>query len=189
MNQCRRICLVIALCFILSACVQTIKKPEWKFEEATIHVHIRADRLLNLFNNESHTLYVCFYQLSDRNTFDQLTQNANGIRKLLECRMFDSSVTAVTDKVIRAGDNITLTLDRAEGTQYFAVVTGYSGELSASRMVRCQEIQVRKKRVSLFKNEYQCIPCALHMELVLGPDQIESAKLLVTDKGCADECR
>jgi predicted component of type VI protein secretion system len=189
MDRCGRITLILLICLFLSACVPTIKEPGWKFEKETIHVHIKADQQLNLFNNKSHTLYLCFYQLSERNAFDQLAQSAGGIRKLLECKMFDSSVAAVSNKVVRAGENLIVTLDRAERAQYLAIVTGYSGELSATRVVRWQKIQLRKQLVSVFRSLYQCIPCPLNIELVLGPDQIKDCKLLVTDERCADECK
>ncbi len=180
--------LVIGLCFLFSACSPKIKKPDWKFEKETVQVHIKADHKLNLYNSKAHTLYVCFYQLSELNGFDQLAQDMNGIQKLLECKLFDSSVAAVTSKIIHAGENITLTLDRAERAQYIAVVTGYSGKLSDTRMVRRHKIQVYRKMESFFKYEYRCIPCPLNIELVLGPNQIEYSKAVGNDKKCSDEC-
>lgn len=176
-------------CMLFSACTATIKPPAWKFEKEAIRVHIKADHNLNLYNQKAHTLYVCFYQLKELNTFDQMAQDEDGIRKLLECRLFDASVAAVSSKVILSGENITLTLDRAERAQYFAIVTGYYARLSDERMVRRHKIQILKKRKSYFKQKYQCIPCGLDIELLLGPHQIESSQLIINDEKCQNECK
>ena len=180
--------LVVAMCMLVSACSAMVAKPEWKFEKEAIRVHIKADQRLNLYHQKAHTLYVCFYQLSALNAFDQLTQDESGIRKLLEGQLFDTSVAAVTSKVILSGENIILTLDRAERAQYFAIVTGYYARLSDERMVRRQKIQVIKKRESFFKRKYRCLPCPLDIELMLGPSQIESSRVIVKNEKCRNEC-
>jgi len=187
----RNICfLFIAMvaCVFIIACTPKINKPEWKFEKEAIRVHIKADHRLNLYNEKAHTLYMCFYQLDALNAFDQMTQDENGIRKLLEAKLFDFSVAAVSSKTILSGENITLSLDRAERAEYFAVVTGYYARLSNERMVRRHKFQVFKQRESLFKQIYQCSPCGLDIELILGPSQIVSSKIITNDKKCRNEC-
>lgn len=181
--------LVLAALVLLSACTPKVTKPEWKFAKESIRVHIRADQQLNLYNQKSHTLYVCFYQLSELNKFDQMTQDHNGIRKLLEGNLFDTSVAAVTSKTILAGENITVILDRAERAKYFAVVTGYYAQLSNERMVRRHKIQVETIRESFFKQTYSCQPCPLDIILVLGPSQIEYSKLMINNEMCQNECK
>jgi type VI secretion system VasD/TssJ family lipoprotein len=176
------------LCLLTAACTQKISKPEWKFEKEAIRIHIKADHDLNLFNRKTHTLYMCFYQLSSLNAFDQLAQDDSGIRRLLEAKMFDSSVAAVSTKTISSGEHITLSLDRAERAKYLAVVAGYYAHLSDKRMVRRHKIQVFKKRKSFFKRTYQCMPCTLDIVLLLGPNQIESSKTVILDKKCHNEC-
>jgi type VI secretion system VasD/TssJ family lipoprotein len=178
----------LILCLLAVACTQKITKPEWKFEKEAIRIHIKADHDLNLYNRKTHTLYLCFYQLSELNAFDQLAQDDSGIRRLLEAKMFDSSVAAVSTKTISSGEHITLSLDRAERAKYIAIVAGYYARLSDKRMVRRHKIQVFKQRKSFFKRTYQCIPCTLDIVLLLGPNQIESSKIITLDKKCHDEC-
>lgn len=181
--------LALTTAILLSACTPKVTKPEWKFAKESIRVHVRADHQLNLYNQKSHTLYVCFYQLSELNKFDQLTQDHNGIRKLLEGGLFDTSVAAVNSKTIHSGENITVILDRAERAKYFAVVTGYYAQLSDERMVRRQKIQVATLRESFFKQTYSCQPCPLDILLVLGPSQIEYSKLMTNNEKCQNECK
>ncbi len=178
----------IAAFLLLTACTAKIKQPDWKFEKEAIRVHMKADYRLNMHNGNPHTLYICFYQLSELNAFDQLAQDENGITKLLEGRMFDPSVASVSNKTILPGENIILTLDRLERARYFAIVTGYYARLSDVRMVRRHKLQVFKKREGFFKGTYQCIPCGLDVELILGPNQIESSKLIINNDKCKNEC-
>lgn len=178
---------LILLLFV--GCATKINKPEWRFEKEAIRVHIRADHRLNLYNRKAHTLYVCFYQLSELNAFDQLTQDEAGIRKLLECKLFDPSVAAVNSKIIHAGENLTFILDRAERAVYFAIVTGYFAKLDNDRMVRRYKIKTLKKKERFWKREFRCVPCNLEVELALGPNQVEHSKRVAEEKGCRDECQ
>ena len=107
-------------------------------------MHIKADNKLNLYNNKAHTLYICIYQLEELNSFDNLTEDTHGIRQLLDCRLFDESVAAANSKVIHAGEDIVLTLDRAERAKYATMVAGYSAILNDERAVRRHQFQVRK---------------------------------------------
>ena len=189
MNRCSIVLLAGLAVMLIGGCTSKVKQPEWKHEKEAIRVHIQADHNLNLYNRKAHTLYVCFYQLSELNAFDQLTQDEPGIQKLLECKLFDSSVAAVNSKIIHAGENLTFFLDRAERAQYFAIVTGYFDKLNDARMVRRHRIQVYKKKESYWKQKYRCVPCILEIDLSLGPKQIEYSKIMVKDKACSDECK
>lgn len=189
MNKCGLVVVICIVTLLSVGCAAKIIKPEWRFKKEAIKVHIRADHKLNLYNRKAHTLYVCFYQLSALNDFDQLTQDEAGIRKLLECKLFAPSVSAVNSKIIHAGENLTFILDRAEKAQYFAIVTGYFAKLDNARMVRRHKIHVFKKRERMWKNEYRCVPCDMDIELALGPNQIEYSKIVEKDEACADECR
>jgi type VI secretion system VasD/TssJ family lipoprotein len=178
----------LVVCLFAVACTQKVSKPDWKFQKESIRIHIKADHNLNLYNKKTHTLYMCFYQLSELNAFDQLAQDDSGIRRLLEAKMFDPSVAAVSNKTILSGEHITLSLDRAERARFLAVVAGYYAHLSDKRMVRRHTIQVCKIRKSFFKRTYQCIPCPLDIEMLLGPNQIESSKIILNNEKCSDEC-
>ena len=171
-------------------CSQKINKPDWAFEETAVRMHIKADNKLNLFNNKAHTLYVCLYQLEELNAFDQLTEDSSGIRQLLDCRLFDESVAATGSKVIHAGEDIVLTLDRAERAQYIAFVAGYSSVLDDERAVRRHKFQVNKSLKRFFKQEYECEPCEMDVEISFGANQIEYSKIIPHEKvKCYDECK
>jgi type VI secretion system VasD/TssJ family lipoprotein len=180
---------VFAILVTVASCSQTLAKPEWVYEQSAVRMHIKADNKLNLYNDKAHTLYVCFYQLRELNKFDQLTQDPAGIRQLLECRLLDESVASANSKVIHAGENITLTLDRAEKAQHIALVAGYSSDLTNDRVVKRHKFQIHKTKEGFFKKKYKCEPCELDVEVSLGPNQIEYSKSITSEEmTCNDEC-
>ncbi len=178
------------LAFILtfSACAQTVKKADWRFEKEAILFQIKADHKLNLYNGREHTLYVCFYQLNDIKSLERKGKDRKGIYRLLECKLFDESVISADSDVIHAGEHISLTFDRAEGAKYVAVVAGYSGTLSDERVLRIFKIPTYKKCESYFKSEYRCVPCFTEIQLFFGPNQIEHSDILDSELNCSDEC-
>lgn len=181
--------LLLAL-MIISACAHTLEKPEWRFEKKAIRLHLKAANDLNLYNNKAHTLYLCIYQLEALGAFEQLSADPQGIRKLLECRMFDDQVAAVDNKVLHAGEDITLTLDRADRARFLALVAGYSSGLTRERVLRHHKYQVYKFRKRFFKPDYQCAPCELAVEVSLGAHQIEYSRIIPNgERECMDECR
>ena len=161
-----------------TSCSSTLKKPDWVFEKSALRLHVKADNRLNLYNNKAHTLYVCFYQLEELKAFDQLSEDTAGIRQLLDCRLFDESVAAIDSKVIHAGEDIVLTLDRAERAQYITFVAGYSSVLDNERAVRRHKVKVNKSLKSFLKQEYACEPCEMDVEISLGANQVEYSKLI-----------
>lgn len=158
--------------FWLTACAaKQLPPPQWGYEKEAIRMHIKADSKLNLDEGEAHTLLLCAYQLSDPNTFNQLSNDQDGLYKLLECGLFGNGAAASKRLILQPGQDINLTLDRAEGARYVAVVAGYY-LLEKDRMVRMVEIPeiVEKKGVIRVKKTRK--PAHLGVDLVLGPQQI-----------------
>lgn len=180
----------VLLTFLLvSGCSHTLKKPEWTFERDAVRMHLKADNKLNLYNNKAHTLYVCFYQLEELTGFEELAKDVTGIRQLLDCRLFDDSVASADSKVIHAGEDIVLTLDRADRAQFVAFVAGYSTMLTDERVVRSHKFQVSKSTRGIFKKIDTCRPCELTVEVSFGAKQVEYSKIITDNEMmCSDEC-
>jgi type VI secretion system VasD/TssJ family lipoprotein len=184
-----RFCGILLIPLLVCSCSHSLRKPDWTFEKSAVRIHVRADNNLNIFNNRAHTLFVCFYQLRDVNAFDRLSADVAGIRQLLECRLLDDSMAMAYSKVIHPGENISLNLDRAERARHIGIVAGYSADLSGERVTRRHKFQVEKKKESLIKKVYNCVPCEMDLEVALGPGQIEYTQILTKPKvTCLDEC-
>ena len=81
--------------FLLGSCAPKTAppipvEPKPTYTEKFISVHLKADSQLNLYSGSSHALHLCVYQLSDPNTFNQLSENEMGIGKLLACDRVDA---------------------------------------------------------------------------------------------------
>ncbi|MBR9981935.1 MAG: type VI secretion lipoprotein TssJ [Desulfatitalea sp.] len=183
-----RFLIVFVILLSGSGCAPVIIKPHWGFEKEAVRIHVRADHRLNMYNGRAHTLYICIYQLKTPNGLDQLAQDQDGIRQLLECRLFDDSVAVASSKVIHAGEHLTMIMDRAEKARHLAIVAGYSAGLIGDRVVRRHAFQSGKHKEGYFKKEYRCLPCELNVELMLGPYQIENSHIMPNQPECSDEC-
>lgn len=137
-------------------------------------MNIQADRDLNYYNNLSHTLRLCVYQLKDPNSFNQLTQSENGLYTLLECSMFDGSVANYQSFIISPEEYKELTLDRAEGARYIGLAAGYANvqKDNATRLLNIPVVVV--KEGSIFRKQRVAKPDILNSVLRLGPQQIET---------------
>jgi len=165
---------VVLFLFVSSVCgcgFAPVSPPEWKLEKEGIVLHFEADNQLNQRHGKAYTLYVVLYQLNDPNSFNQLCLDEDGLAKLLECKVYDESVTSVKSIYIYPGSDVTHRMERAEGTRYLGIVAGY-GMLTQERMVRLLEIPVYIERESAFSFNKKLVPGLLQSDFVLGPDQI-----------------
>jgi len=168
-----RLLSILCMCALLmTACAsQPLPQPEWTYEKDAIQVHLKADPKLNFDDGVPHTLVLCIYQLRDPNAFNQLSEDTDGIYKLLECSLFDGSVATAKRLIVHPGQDMNVTLDRADGAKYLAVAAGYY-TLQKNRMIRLYEIPVVVETMGLIKRTKLSKPGRLVIELQLGPSQI-----------------
>ncbi len=173
MKKCFETLFLLLLIFVVSSCAsQPPVPPEWRYEKEAINVRLRADALLNLYDGAPHTLHICVYQLKDPNAFNQLSEDEEGLYKLLECGGFDSSVISHKRLSIQPGQDATFVVGRAEGARYVALVAGYY-VLRKDSMVRLFDVPVIVKRRSFFSRTKVSRAAPLSIDLGLGPQQIK----------------
>lgn len=162
-----RVWWLLACVVLLSSCSSTPSRPpEYTYQKEAITITLRADPQLNLYQGSPHTLVLCTYQLKDPNAFNQLTDERDGLPRLLECGRFDGSVAYTKRLVVQPGQVAVEALDRAEGAKYISVVAGYYSLQKAS-VVRLYQIPVTAKSST---------PGSLAIELHLGPQTILDTK-------------
>lgn len=166
------LCLLLHLIFVLSCATQsTLPPPERAYKSDAIRLHLKADPKLNFHDGMPHTLHVCVYQLRDPNAFNQLANDNDGLYELLECNLFDAVVSSKS-LTVRPGQDLKVTLDRAEGAKYVAVVAGYY-LIRKKRIVRLFKIPVLQKRKGvLWLTKYSELG-DLEITLPMGPKQIQ----------------
>ena len=169
----RTIAMLCIISILAVACAsQPLPPPKWSYEKDAIEIHLQADPKLNFDDGVAHTLLVCLYQLKDPNAFNQLSDDTDGIYKLLECGLFDAGVATSKRLIVHPGKDVTVTLDRAEGAKYVAAVAGYY-VLQKDRMIRMFDIPVVIEKKGFIKTTKISKPGILKIELELGPSQIK----------------
>lgn len=169
----RRLAVLGIITLLVGACSsQPLPPPKWSYEKDAIEVHLKADPKLNFDDGVAHTLLVCLYQLKDPNAFNQLSDDTDGVYKLLECGLFDAGVATSKRLIVHPGKDVTVTLDRAEGAKYVAAVAGYY-VLQKERMIRLFDIPVVVEKKGFIKSTKISKPGLLKIELELGPSQIK----------------
>jgi hypothetical protein len=151
--------------------------PSCPYKQEAIQLTLVSDPMLHLYDDAPHTLFICFYQLKDPNIFKLKSKYEDGLYELLECSLFDPSVTHIERFTAQPGQQQSLVLDRAEGSNYFALVTGYYREedygVDEERFARFLEIPVESKRKGLTPWKKYDVCLDLNLEITLGPQQIE----------------
>lgn len=171
----RVLCLGMVMCCLWACATGSVRPPKWKYKEKAIKLRIWADEKLNFEDGSPHTLLLCVYQLRDPTAFTRLSKDTDGLYKLLECKLFDSSVTTVERLIINPGEARGVTFDRAEGTRYVALVAGYY-TLEKDRIIRMADIPVVTRTTGFIRRQYSQHPDTLYMELLLGEKQIKTFK-------------
>ena len=163
----------LAVVFLVWSCAaKQLAPPESVYEKDAIKIHVKADRQLNLSEGRPHTLVVCVYQLKDPNGLNQLAGDEDGLYKLLECGLFDSTVAGAKRLIVQPGQDITFKLDRAQGARYVAVAAGYY-RIEKERIVRVFEIPVVIEKKGFIKRSKLKKLGTLEIDLMLGPQQIK----------------
>lgn len=159
---------LLCLSLLLSSCA--LSPPEWKMDHDAVVLNMEADNKLNYSNGKAHALRFVIYQLDSPNSFNQLVEDEEGLKQLLQSTVYDSNVHAVEDIVVYPGSDVSYRIDRAEGARYIGIVAGYQG-LIKDRVAKVYEVPVYVKHKLLFKRKL--IPGELVLNLTLGPQQIE----------------
>lgn len=157
--------------FLAGCAAKQLPPTQWKYEKEAIRLHIRADNKLNLDDGEPHTLLLCVYQLSDPNTFNQLSNDEDGLYTLLDCTLFGQGAAVSKRLIIQPGQDLNMTLDRAEGARYVAIVAGYY-IMEKARMVKVVGIPEIVESKGFLRKKKTRKPGLLSLELFLGPQQI-----------------
>ena len=117
-------CLFFAMLLTLNGCA-TKSKDDYRYIKDALVINLNATDDLNTFNNQSHTVVLALYELSNPNIFNQMLEAPEGVVQLLEGKQFDESVLSRRKLVIQPGENKEFRIDRVEGARYLGVVAGF----------------------------------------------------------------
>ncbi|HFQ80138.1 MAG TPA: type VI secretion system lipoprotein TssJ [Desulfobacterales bacterium] len=167
-NKFKLLCGILSFLLLAACAASPPPPPQYTYGRDAIKIHIKADPELNQYNGSPHTLLLCVQQLSNPNTFSQLSGDMAGIYKLLGCSRYDSTVTNSRRIIVQPGQVAEYSLDRAENTKYVSVATGYYN-VQKENVVRLIKIPVVVKTKGVFSRTRTSEPAILNLELDLGP--------------------
>ena len=99
--------------------------PTWNYEPEGILINYKADKLLNEFNGEPHTVVLLVFQLTSIDAFNSQVKNEENLKKILQIENFDPSVVSIDKIIVQPGENNSLVLNRAENAKWVGIVAGY----------------------------------------------------------------
>uniref|UniRef100_UPI00405645FA type VI secretion system lipoprotein TssJ n=1 Tax=Candidatus Electrothrix sp. TaxID=2170559 RepID=UPI00405645FA len=166
--------ILFSLCILLSSCADD-PKPEWKYGEDAITLTYHSALDLNMVNERPNSLMLLIYQLDNVNEFSRFAGYKEGLKKLLEAKVFDPSVIAMKKFYVEPGGSRTITLDRAENARFVGIVAGYY-HLLPSRCSKVLDIEFATERHGLFKIWKNTKINLLGINMFLGKDGLWISK-------------
>ncbi|HRR40831.1 MAG TPA: type VI secretion system lipoprotein TssJ [Syntrophales bacterium] len=157
----------------------SLGKSVWSFAHGGIKIQYTADSMLNVFENEPHTLILSVYQTSNINTFNNLTQDVDGLKKLLQGQSFDPSVVGVKNFIVQPAEEKIIVLNRAEGARWVGIVAGYYA-LDPGKVSRSFNIPLITEKKGIYgfrKTESRA--GQMTIKLFLGPSALHEREVVV----------
>ena len=133
---------VICAAVLTASCAGKGKEVPPYVKDA-IGIKITAAPDLNFFNNQSHTLVLAVYELSDPNVYKQMLESSDGVVQLLEGKQFDATVLSRRRATVQPGENASFVMDQVEGARYVAVVAGFYSMQGQSNFSRLYPIDLK----------------------------------------------
>ncbi|WP_428560279.1 MAG: type VI secretion system lipoprotein TssJ [Solidesulfovibrio sp. DCME] len=170
----RLYCLLLAAMAVSLTCCggsppnPKLSEPQWVYEPGAVKLRYRADKKLNEYDGEGHTVALCVYQLTQPNAFNTLAKSSEGLLKLLECKTFDATVVSYENIFVEPGQDKVTHMDRAENATYLGVVAGYN-ELNPQQSTRLFKYPVEEKTEGFFTTTTIRQPGKIFINLFLGP--------------------
>lgn len=161
-----RILIIVLSAGVIAGCYPHSSSKVARFEHDSMHVVIKADPQLNLFEKNSHALILCLYQLQDPTGFRELSRERDGLAKLLECTPFDNTVTGARQWVLQPGQELQQHGTRDAAARYLGVATGYYG-LGSKKVTE----------LSLFPAGGSGGAPACQVRIDLGPQEIRNVRV------------
>ncbi|HCJ6373893.1 TPA: type VI secretion lipoprotein TssJ [Citrobacter freundii] len=150
---------------------QALLDMKWGYDEQGIQLNLIANKELNQYQGQSHTLMLLLVQFDKLKDFTAYVQDDNHLSQLLMLKEAPKGVISLNRFFIKPGEQRKITIPRLEGTQRIALVAGYA-HLDPARSVRLYQIGVDLSSEGFFSKSWQALPEPLVIDLILGGDGV-----------------
>ncbi len=153
---------------------------DWAYEKEGIWLQLASDAQLNIYDNDSHTLVLGIYQLSETQSFYKLLTDKPQISTDLLTGQASKQVLQFDRYVLSPGKATVLKLDRAQGAKFVGMIAGYY-DFNAINAARLFRVPVNMQSGGLMATTYKAEPAVLALRLVFGNSGINNAEVLTYD--------
>lgn len=163
----------------LAGCGSTTPSPEqqaltdlkWSYAQDAIELDLTADRDLNQYDGQAHTLLLVVTQFDQPNAFAAYTGSSQQLSNLLMMDSAPPGLIGLSRLFIEPGQSRQISLPRLEGAKIVGVSAGYA-HLDPQRSVRLYRIGVDVTSTGWFSKTWTASPKPLAIDLLLGPDTL-----------------
>ncbi len=152
----------------------------WEFAKDGVMLELSAERELNRYGGESHTLLLGIYQMEDAAAFYKMIADPAALARSLSANKGNEGFVQFTRYVVDPGQHSILILDRAQKAKFIGLVAGYY-QMSGPTAARLFEIPLTVASDGLLSKTWKAAPAQLAARVKFGPDGILNAERLNYD--------
>ncbi len=135
---------------------------------------------LNVYEDRSHNLMLCLYQLSDLATIDakinEITDsNHRALNELLNCEPFDTTVISSIRFFVKPKLHNVFKFDREKDVKHIVLIAGYNSSVSTENILSVKIPLFYNKDGIIFKDDQYTV-APLKMRIFLGQNQMKNLK-------------
>ncbi len=135
---------------------------------------------LNVYEDRSHNLMLCLYQLSDLAAIDakinEITDsNHRALNELLNCEPFDTTVTSSIRFFVKPKLHNVFKFDREKDVKHVVLIAGYNSSVSTENILSVKIPLFYNRDGIIFKDDQYTV-APLKMRIFLGQNQMKNLK-------------
>lgn len=163
----------------LTACGSPMPSPQqqaladlkWSYAEDAIVLRVTADKDLNQYDGQAHTLLLVVTQFDQPNAFAAYTGSAQQLSNLLMMDSAPPGLIGLSRLFVEPGQTSQVRLPRLEGAKLVGISAGYA-HLDPQRSTKLYRIGVDMTSSGWLSKTWSATPKPLAMDLLLGPDAL-----------------
>lgn len=126
--------LILLLPFVISGCSspseneqrkQAIESAQAVYANGAIQLKLKAEPMLNAFNDTANSCTVVIVQSKQRAQLDKLLNNPTLLRTVFNGNGVSEGLLQIDSYTMMPGQTVALHIDRVEESRYIAVIAGY----------------------------------------------------------------
>lgn len=150
---------------------QALNDLKWTYAEDAIELSLTADKDLNQYDGQAHTLLLVVTQFDQPNAFAAYTRSSQQLSSLLMMDSAPPGLIGLSRLFIEPGQTRRIQLPRLEGAKLVGISAGYA-HLDPQRSARLYRIGVDVTSTGWFSKTWTATPKPLAVDLLLGPDAL-----------------